>query len=199
MKEYIQSEHEKHEKELIDMSEAKEKQFIGAVGEVLDKHQRELTELKECYEKELADRDKEKDDGREANSELGKRLDAIQADEERELSALKEQLVEEAKAKIAQVQDSLLRQITDAEQANLLLRQKLSKTDEDLSGVTQERDRLLREMQVMTETRKLLQHDKGPGGLGLSPVHQEEPILMQQNADQLETLPSSDESGGKSV
>ena len=191
LKEYIQDEREQHEKEMAKLNEVKEKQFIGAVEEVLDKHQRELSELKEYYEAELARKGARGGETGDEQGDLRKQMDQLQEEEKIELGELKEHLHSEAKAQIGEVQETLLRQITEAERTNLLLRQKLIKTEEGLSEVTQERDRLAHEVQVLRDTRELLQQQpaKAPHEPGLVAVTQEEAVLAQVNTDQLETLP----------
>lgn len=124
----------------------------------------------------------------------------LKLEKEREISQLKKQLLQESEERIASTQEALLYKIAKEEEENMRLRNKLTNLHKDHSEVTGERDRLLNEIQVLTDTHRVLEQRMAPLEGSISPVSRqmvhEEPLLMQESAEGLETLPGAGFSEG---
>jgi hypothetical protein len=181
LNEQLQNLEEKHQLELDDLADVKDKQFMAVMEEILQKHQREIEELR--VKNEFAG---------EAN--IDERLQEMEEEKRREINRVHEKLLKESEERIAEGQQILLQQINHKEHEYLMLREKANELERESTGITKERDRLLHEVQILTETRKLMDKERTLVeepviGRTIRQVVQEEPLLAASTVDQVEGLP----------
>ena len=185
LKEQAVHQKESQEKELMELMDTKEKQFMVAIEELLEKHQQELAEAEET-------RERRQSEGAENRSVI---VNQLRMEKDREMSMLKTQLLQESEERIASSQESLLFRISKEEQENLRLRDKLLNSNKELSEVTCERDRLLNEVQVLSDTHKVLGQKMAPiepriNNVSSQIIHEELPVASE-SVGTLEVLPDA--------
>ena len=113
----------------------------------------------------------------------------LRLEKEKELSQLKEQMMQESETKIASMQESLFNKIEEAEEEHQQLRKKLISAEKDLSEVTGERKEFLDDIEILRYTRRLLEETMAFLERSIGPVSNQGVHEETQCAGAMEDMP----------